>query len=167
MIAIVLNGASSAGKTSIALALQRAWGGPLLYVALDTFTDMLDWSTIREGERAACHGAAVANFHRCLPVLAECSLPMVVDHVLEQPAWAEACASGLSSRSVIWVGVRCSLSTLELRERARGDRRLGLAAFQDERVHLHRGYDLEVDTDALSPDECARVILEFLGRESP
>lgn len=36
-VCIVLNGASSAGKTSVALALRDRWQGPLQISGIDTF----------------------------------------------------------------------------------------------------------------------------------
>ena len=47
---------------------------------------------------------------------------------------------------------------LEAREQARGDRALGLARWQHERVHLGLDYDLEIDTATASPLDCARRI---------
>jgi chloramphenicol 3-O phosphotransferase len=47
---------------------------------------------------------------------------------------------------------------LEARERARGDRLIGLARWQLDRVHVGVAYDLEIDTTAASPLECARMI---------
>ncbi len=38
---VILNGASSAGKSSVARALQRLAGRPMLHVALDAFLAML------------------------------------------------------------------------------------------------------------------------------
>jgi len=47
--AIVLNGPSSAGKTSIARAIQSLAGTPVLHASLDTFTDMFHWPAIPDG----------------------------------------------------------------------------------------------------------------------
>src|SRR5687768_16014284 len=95
-VIIVLNGASSAGKTSIARAVQRLSKTPVIYAALDTFTDMFDWAAIGdEAIRAECHRVGVANFHATLPILASNHFPIVVDHVFEQSAWFEACRDAL------------------------------------------------------------------------
>jgi chloramphenicol 3-O phosphotransferase len=163
-IAVVLNGASSAGKSSIVKAIQRLSDVPALHASLDTFTDMFDWTAIDdESVREECHRVGVANFHATLPILASSRFPLIVDHVFEQHAWFEACRDALKAKRVYFVGVRCPLEVLEQREKARGDRRVGLARWQFERVHQDKEYDLEVDTSKLSPDECAVSILSFVS----
>jgi chloramphenicol 3-O phosphotransferase len=54
------------------------------------------------------------------------------------------------------------LAVLEEREKARGDRRSGLARFQFERVHDQKQYAMEVDTSVHSPTESAAAILRFV-----
>lgn len=74
----------------------------------------------------------------------------------------------LDGYEVVFVAVRCSPRELARRERARGDREPGRAAAQQDRVHAHGIYDLECDTTATSPVECALRIKEFLaGPQSP
>jgi chloramphenicol 3-O-phosphotransferase len=85
-IAIVLNGASSAGKGTIARAIQELAGRPVLHVSLDMFTDMFHWPAVSENEKAACHAVGVANLHAALPLLASGEFPLIVDHVFEQHA---------------------------------------------------------------------------------
>ena len=163
-VAVVLNGASSAGKSSIAKALQRLSDVPVLHASLDTFTDMFDWAVISEQSvRDECHRVGVANFHATLPILASSRFHVVVDHVFEQHAWFEACRDALKAKRTYFVGVRCPLATLEAREKARGDRQIGLARWQFERVHQAKPYALDLDTSKLSPDECATRILSFVS----
>ncbi|MEM9158429.1 MAG: chloramphenicol phosphotransferase [Verrucomicrobiota bacterium] len=159
MNAIVLNGASSSGKTSIVRSLQRLSGTPLLHASLDTFTDMFDWSSVDDGVRKECHSVGVGNFHRCLPILASGPFPLVVDHVFERQEWFEECFKALKGRRTFFVGVHCPLPVLESREQERGNRRLGLAKSQFERVHVGKDYDLELDTSKFSSEECALAIL--------
>lgn len=165
-VAIVLNGASSSGKTSIAKAIQRLSPNPVLHVSLDTFTDMFQWPTIEESARVECHRIGVANFHATLPILAACRCTLVVDHVFEQHTWFEACRDALRERPTYFIGVRCPVAVLEQREEARGDRRIGLSRWQSERVHEQKPYVCEVDTSKLSPDECASAILEYIRLQS-
>jgi chloramphenicol 3-O phosphotransferase len=62
------------------------------------------------------------------------------------------------------VAVTCAIEVLEARERARGDRRLGQARGQFERVLHGATYDLVVDTGVLSPAECAARVATLLRR---
>lgn len=52
---------------------------------------------------------------------------------------------------VYYVGLFAPLDDLEQREKDRGDRLLGLARWQHDRVHKGISYDLEIDTSAHSP----------------
>ena len=163
-VAIVLNGASSAGKTSIAKALQRLCTTPVLHASLDTFTDMFHWPAIGdEVVRRECRRIGVANFHASLSILASSRFPIVIDHVFEDHAWFEACRDALKEKQAYFVGVHCPIAVLEQREKARGDRRIGLCRRQFERVHEGKPYSLNVDSSKQSPDECATAILNLVA----
>jgi chloramphenicol 3-O phosphotransferase len=102
--------------------------------------------------------------HRMVASLADAELSVIVDHVLLEPAWLPDLAVRLASHEVLFVGVRCPLEIVVAREAARKDRTLGQAAAQIDIVHRAGGYDLEVDTSRLTPDEAADVIgLELSG----
>jgi chloramphenicol 3-O phosphotransferase len=58
------------------------------------------------------------------------------------------------------VGVVASLAVREARERGRGDRAIGLARWQFDRVHSGNVYGLTVDTEEASAEACARRIVE-------
>ena len=64
----------------------------------------------------------------------------------------------LSDFQIYFVGVFAPLDVLEARERQRGDRLIGLARWQYDRVHRDKKYDLKVDSGSLSPLECATLI---------
>jgi chloramphenicol 3-O phosphotransferase len=160
---ILLNGTSSAGKSSIARALQRRAGIPLYHVSLDTFTDMFLWEAITDpAEKQRCHGIGVNNFHQALVMFAKGSFGMVVDHLILGPEWDKATRAALAGRRVFFIGVRCPLAVIEARERARPDRHPGMAAGQFGHVHRHQVYDFEVDTSLATPEECADLILAFI-----
>jgi chloramphenicol 3-O phosphotransferase len=166
-VAIVLNGASSSGKTSIARAMQRISLTPVMHASLDTFTDMFYWPAIvDQAARKECHRVGVANFHSALSVLAANRYPLVVDHVFEERAWFEACRDALKQKKVFFVGVHCPLALLEEREKVRGDRRIGLAKAQFEQVHRGQSYDLWLDTSVMRPDECAAAVLVLIAKQA-
>jgi chloramphenicol 3-O phosphotransferase len=163
-IAIVLNGASSSGKTSIARAIQRSSAKPVLHASLDVFTDMFDWpSVIGDAVRKECHEVGVANFHVALRILAAGPFPIVVDHVFERRSWFDECLGALNENHVCYVGIRCPVEVIEKRELDRGDRRIGMGRWQADRVHEGMRYDLELDTSILSPSQCAQKILGAVG----
>ncbi|MFF2661119.1 chloramphenicol phosphotransferase CPT family protein [Kitasatospora sp. NPDC058032] len=98
--------------------------------------------------------------------MARAGARIVVDEVFlgttaSQRRWDEA----LDGLDVLWVGVRCAPEVAAARERARGDRVVGMAAAQAEAVHRGVRYDLEVDTAVQDAAACARLIAErVLGR---
>ena len=160
-IAIVLNGASSSGKTSIAKAIQRLSRTPVLHASLDSFTDMFCWSAISDPiVQRECHRFGVDSFHASLSILASGRFSLIVDHVFEQHVWFEATRDALKVMPIHFVGVRCALAVLEEREKSRADRRVGLSRWQFDRVHEKKEYDLEVDTGSQPPEVCAETILK-------
>ena len=160
---ILLNGTSSAGKSSIARALQRRASTPLYHVSLDTFTDMFLWEAITDpAERQRCHEIGVDNFHRALARFAAGSYGLVVDHLILGTEWDRATRAALAGRRVHFIGVHCPLPVLLARERARPDRQPGLAERQLVHVHRNQTYDFEVNTSLATPEECADRILAFI-----
>jgi chloramphenicol 3-O phosphotransferase len=74
-----------------------------------------------------------------------------------------AYANLLSRFEVFMVGVFAPLDLLEARQLHRGDRLIGLARWQYDRVHKDMKYDLEVDTSRATPMECANLIKQRFG----
>ncbi|MGV8831502.1 MAG: chloramphenicol phosphotransferase CPT family protein [Devosia sp.] len=180
---ILLNGVGSAGKSSIAKALQAIASRPFLHVQMDSFLDMLpaalenhpDTFTYRQvtaetGTEVVIAtgplGDQVLRGMRCaVRAMAEQGLNLIVDDVLmgrDDPGVREY-RDLLSAFAVDMVGVFARLETLEERERQRGDRLIGLARWQYERVHNAMSYDLEVHTDDHSPAIIAEQIRQSLG----
>lgn len=171
---IFLNGASSAGKTSIARILQQHLSDPYLHIALDAFLNMFPSNFAKTPndlgeippEIAIYLGPSaqrlISGYHHALAACAMTGNNLIVDHVLLDRRWLQECVALLSTFSIFFVGVRCPLEVLEARERERGDRKSGLARAQFDRVHAHVLYDLEIDTSLASPQECAARIEQAL-----
>jgi chloramphenicol 3-O phosphotransferase len=175
-VIVLLNGTSSAGKTSLAKALQRRWPGPLLAVGIDTvvfalpgrWLDPPGWHEVfvytgagddLEITPGPLGDRLVAGLHRSVAALAGQGFDVVVDHVLLSRSWVEDAATALAGHPVLSVGVRCPLAEVVRREAARKDRTLGQARAQFEPVHRWPGYDLELDTSQADPDTCAEHVL--------
>jgi chloramphenicol 3-O phosphotransferase len=163
---ILLNGTSSAGKTTLAKALQKVMDVPYLHVPVDSFEDMIPGSD-KFGEPGSgswqpIFNRVISGFHHSLAALANTGSNLIVDHLLVQGVephnWLEECLDQVAPFTVYLVGVHCPLEELRRRETARGDRGIGLAERQLSQVHQHGVYDLEVDTSLLSPEECAILI---------
>ncbi|MBW7882379.1 MAG: chloramphenicol phosphotransferase [Caldilineaceae bacterium] len=174
---IILNGASSSGKTTLVKALQQRFEEPLLDAGLDRFLWMLPgrylncplWDDVLG--RAVAAGETghrlVSGMHQAIAALARSGNHVVADHVLVEPAWVNHCARVLAGLPAYLIGVHCPLPVLEAREQSRKDRTLGQARAQFPLVHAHCIYDFEVDTDRASPAACAEAIHAYVTGGRP
>lgn len=145
--AILLNGTSSSGKSTLAMALQRAMPEPTLYVSNDKFIFMSPEHVLKDDQlRPKVLMPLLSAFHRSLPLIAGGGFPMIIDHVIERRDWMDEIAEALRDYDVFFVKVSCPLEELERREIARGDRQIGFAKMQLDWVHRHGDYDDEVNT---------------------
>ena len=180
---ILLNGASSAGKTSILQALQEVLDAPYLNAGIDKFLFMLPdrylerplWDEVLGlttqagplGHPGPFGSQLISGMHHAIAALARAGNPVIADHVLIEPCWLRECAQLFCDLPTFFVGVRCPLEILEAREQARGNRTFGQAKAQFSAVHTPGVYDLEVDTARLSPLECALQIKQRVQAGPP
>jgi chloramphenicol 3-O phosphotransferase len=171
---ILLNGTSSAGKTTLAKSLQQIMDAPYLHVPIDSFEDMMSGRE-KTGEPGSCLWQPVFNrmlsgFHYSVAALAAAGSNLIVDHLLIQGVepynWLQECLDLLAPFTVYFIGVHCPLDELRRRELARGDRGEGQAERQLSQVHQHGVYDLELDTSVLSAKQCAFKIKELVEHDA-
>lgn len=174
---IILNGASSSGKTSVLKALQNILEAPYLEAGIDKFIWMLPerylerplWDDVLG--KAHCGGETgfllVRGMHNTIESLSKTGINVLADHVLVEPAWREDCINRFSGLPAYLIGIRCPLEELERREKARKNRTLGQARLQYEIVHAGLKYDLEVDTSTHGAEECARLIKHRINSHPP
>jgi chloramphenicol 3-O phosphotransferase len=171
---IMLNGGSSAGKTSIATCLQEILPAPWLRLGVDTLIDAMPQrllnadagiefgadGSVRPGqdfrrlELAWMQGVA-AMVHAGARVIIE---DVFISGVESRNRWQAA----LAGVAVLWVGVYCDPAVAAERERSRGDRVAGMAQLQAQMVHAGIAYDLEVNTSAMPALGCARSIAQLV-----
>lgn len=184
---IVLNGPSSAGKTTIARSLQARWPQPLFVSGIDTF--IAGWpetfvsapgedgspATPSSGLRIAPGRGPAPSLivelgvdfrtlmhtaHETWRAIQAAGLDQVVDHVLVDEELRRDALATLPD--ACWVGVTCELDELVRRESSRGDRMLGLASGTSAVVHRNMSYDLIVDTTRTSSEDNADLIVAAL-----
>lgn len=161
---ILLNGPSSAGKSSIGRALLPLLPGPWFLVSVDAIgamrsvagTAALDGEALEEVLRRTRRG-----YHRVVAGLAAAGNDVVMDYPLSEPWRLEDLLHVLDGFNVVLVDVWCSPQELERRERARGDRPPGLARSQTA-VFAHGDRDITVDTTTESAEQSAATIVEVL-----
>jgi chloramphenicol 3-O phosphotransferase len=100
---------------------------------------------------------AMRGMRHAIAAMAAHDNNLIVDDVMLENEHEEYVAL-LSGFETFFVGVFAPLDVLEARERERGDRLIGLARWQYDRVHRGKKYDLEVDSGGLGPLECATLI---------
>lgn len=178
---ILLNGTSSAGKTTLAAALRAHYderGESWLVVGIDDYLAKVPpamWTgTAGFGFAPADDGAGVvftlgpdaqallAVYRESAASFARRGLNVIVDEVvLDDTAWS-GWQSALDGLDPFWVRVDCPLDVREERERARSNRQIGIARGQDRTVHHHPPYRLAVDTSTATPAElAARIATAF------
>lgn len=182
---ILLNGTSSAGKTSIARVLQQGFNGILLYYGVDimvqgAFPEKCDeppWDEhairLRTSEIDGVSHATLQVSPYMYPVyrsavafyrdLSRQGYDLIVDEVLFDARRVDAYFELLRDERVHFIGVKPEKAVAIERERARGDRIPGLAAgLYDEVYHPAFEYDLLLDTGRATPHEAAAAILHHL-----
>ncbi|MEM6947244.1 MAG: AAA family ATPase [Pseudomonadota bacterium] len=181
MAVIFLNGCTSAGKSSIAHALQQRAETPHLLTGIDDGFAMLaprlhnhpDGFFFDRDARGAVRlnfgaaGRAALHAHQqAAAAIAASGVDLILDEVILSPDLLEAWRGCLAGVDTFWVGVHCDLEELERREIARGDRVPGQARGQFALVHEDLDYDFEVDTTHTPAGVCAAEILKAKAARS-
>lgn len=167
--AIVLNGASSAGKSTLAQALQQhlqAQGRESLLFSLDVFLRASSAGYSSAVQAQAAQSPVVSVMHAAITAAAAAGATLIIDHVAgEHAAWLADLEARLAALPLCRVAVLCPLAVLEQREAARTDR-------QPDQEHTRRQYaqiqqyfraDCSVDTAKHSPQACAQQVLHCLA----
>jgi chloramphenicol 3-O phosphotransferase len=184
MQVIVLNGTSSAGKSTLASVLQARLadvGECWIVMGLDDFLGKVPWAWVTYGDHVgehADHGIAfvtvngevecrvgpigervLAGYRGAVAAVARAGINVIVDEVLLSEDDWKAWQDQLDGLEVLWVAVIPDLDVVEQRERDRSDRLIGLARSQHRVVHRHAVYDVRVDTALMDPATAAAAIL--------
>lgn len=185
---ILLNGSSSAGKTTLAHAIAALSERPVQHISLDQFRDGMASRYRGMNARAGEPGSRGLNvvptadgtqtslrfgdvgrgtlrgMRRAVAAFATTGIDVVVDDLLLEPGFLADYLEALDGLAVTFVGVRCDLATVSAREAARPGRFPGTAAAHWASVHAGCRYDVEVDTGRHSPKQCAARVLAVAAR---
>lgn len=187
---ILLNGASSAGKTTLAKKLQDWLPEPWFHIALDQFRDGMPGRyrglnapqgtngsmginvvpLTRNGKQltAVCFGdigqKMLRGMRASIPAFIEAGNNVIIDDLMLTPDALDHYVQCLKDYWVLFVAVYCPLEILNEREAARPGRFPGTAESHHETVHERCSYDLEVDTSRFSANTCADLIANYLAQ---
>lgn len=187
---IYLNGPSSSGKTSLVKALQEKLSQPFLHVGIDKIIGMMpaklndwtggeapegfSWKTASDDEGHVLRRIQLGPFAKKISsslkdvtlTLAKEDHCIIIDDVAFGKEQVDLWREKLRDYPVLWVGINCSLETIEEREQSRGDRILGSGRHQYFHVHEGVEYDFTVDTSQMSIEQCADQIYEKLFEDT-
>jgi chloramphenicol 3-O phosphotransferase len=172
---IILNGGSSAGKTTLARALQARFPEPWLLLGIDLFIwtlppDLINDPTglsVRDGviTRGDTFLSLYSGFQAAVAALCRTGVNVLLDDVaLDGAADPRRWNDALEGLEVFWIGVRCDPEIATKREMQRRSRLPGVARHHALSVHSGVSYDVEVDSGHLALPEEISVIADALTR---
>lgn len=168
---ILLDGASRAGKSTLAAALQHRLPLPFRHHSIDHLrvASVLPWARIASGEIAwsLLRGPFFEGFHRSVAAFADAGNNLLLEHIVETEEWMLRQVRLLAGFDVFCVGIHCLLEELERRERQRGDRQHGEARADFAVVHTFGSYDFELPSTEDADAMAARVVAAWQARASP
>jgi chloramphenicol 3-O phosphotransferase len=157
---IFLNGASSSGKSSLAIKIQEISVEKFYHVQIDTFCNMVHGKFFNL-DYINTENSAASAMHNFILSLCNNGENVIVDSVIlnQKENWLKECVKLLHEIHVTFVKVYCPLHELERRELERGDRKIGLSRYQLNNMNFNDTYDLEVNTYENTTEECAKIII--------
>jgi chloramphenicol 3-O phosphotransferase len=166
---LVLNGGSSAGKTTLGRQLQSSLDGTWLLLGVDLLLWMLPPELLTDPDGISVDDGVITRghrfmrlyvgFQRAVAALARSGIDVLIDEVTleggaDQRRWDEA----LQDLDVCWVGVRCAPDIAAAREAERDDRPVGIARAQANTAHEGVRYDLDLDAGVLDVARSVELI---------
>ncbi len=185
---IYLNGPSSSGKTTLADALQESLDEPFLCLSLDRVIQLMPkklnnweggstplgfcWRPDVDSSGQPIHHIHAGPFAKKIVrtmkdfalLLASQDYNLIIDDVAFGAAQVEEWKQVLKNYPVLYVGVQAPLEVLEKREKDRGNRILGSARGQHDKVHQDVVYDLKINTHSQSIGKNVQKIKTTLSR---
>ncbi|OHD57577.1 MAG: hypothetical protein A2014_02900 [Spirochaetes bacterium GWF1_49_6] len=171
---ILLNGASSSGKTTVAMELRKKLEVPYFYCSSDLLVDsgMLpnadrvnndtewSWNILRP--------KFFDGFHRSIAAFAASGVYLLVEHIVEYASWFDELVTLLHPYSVLYIGVICPVEEIERREHERGDRQIGEGKSHiEDGIHTWSRYDIEVNTYLNTNEENLNIIIKAMKEMNP
>jgi chloramphenicol 3-O phosphotransferase len=186
---IFLNGTSSSGKTTLALALQEILPEPYLHIALDQFRDGMparyrglnspegtpgemglnvvpvvnDTGAYTDIQFGSMGCRMLKGMRRAIACMAHAGNNVIIDDIIMNEEFLLDYLDALEGLNVVFVGIRCPMAVIDEREQQRVGRFPGTAIAHFKSAHAHGTYDVEVNTSSQSPQECAEKIRQFVS----
>lgn len=157
---ILLNGSSSAGKSTLAKALQalieEKRNERYEIVSIDDFLKMATDDVIYEDDVYEISGPLCEKIMEVFGT----GQGVIIDHVITSERILGQLKEAVNPQRLWTVHVTCPLEIIQKREQERKDRCQGSAEASYTYLYPKEGYDLTVDTYLMTIAECANRILE-------
>ena len=158
---VLLNGPSSAGKSSVAEQLRQKMalcGADAVIISIDDYMKVAEDEEIWEDDVFEI----MPDMCRDITPALKQGKWVIVDHVITSERICEALLEAAEGFSTVKVLVTCSLEILRKREKERGNRFAGSAETSLQYLYPKDGYDLRIDSGETEPAASAETITEFL-----
>jgi len=189
---VYLNGGSSVGKSTLARLLQYKLADPFLVIGIDQIIYMMpeklnnfadvhggnqvpgfSWQEVHENDGRTAFKIHIGPFGKrmiqafkdVVVALARSGLNIIIDDVSFGKDEVDAWRQTLSDFRILWVGVTAPIEIIEAREKERGDRKIGSARWQADKVHVGVHYDIMLNTHEKSLDEDVALLMDAMKKE--
>ena len=156
---ILLNGPSSAGKSTLSKELQKRLGESDLesvIISIDDYMVTDPKETIYEDDIYEIMPAMCRDLKEAV----RAGKIVIMDHAITSERIFDAFLDAAKDANALTVKVTCDIDILRQREKERGDRCPGSAEASLQYLWPKDGYDLCVDNGKVSAAENAKIILE-------
>lgn len=178
---ILLNGTSSAGKSTTAKAVQMIMDEPYLQTGVDHYqlafppnlvnvkgreeSKAVGWEVVygKTGLKSIRIGSVgkkmIGGMYQMIAALSDTGINVVVDDVIWNGWILGTAVSILHSHPIYFIALDLSLDASIQREQERGNRGPGNAQFFYPRVYeLNEIYDARINVEVCAPELCAQTI---------
>lgn len=178
---ILLNGTSSAGKSTVARAVQELMEEPYLHTGVDHYqmafppnlvniegsleAEAVGWEVVYDetGLQSVRIGPMgrrlIQGLYKMIAALADTGINLVIDDVIWDPWILRTAVSALHTYPVHFLYLDLSIEAAKEREKARGDRGPGNVNYFYPLVRELNGvYDARIDVENNDPQACAWLI---------
>ncbi len=164
--AIIVNGVSSAGCTSLVKRFSELSDGEYIGLHVDEFTNTLPkdmWKRCCDSDAGWAeigiafneHISSVLKQHDKIIADAFYKLPVARDHLFNI----------LGRENIFYVQMYCRIEELERREISRGDRPKGLARSQFDDVYSFSEFDFLLDSSDIDIDLCVSILNKKMSNQ--
>ncbi len=178
---IILNGASSVGKSSMAKPMQDQFKETYLLIGIDVFwmtmppkqidlttmtPDFYTWTKeeidgllyLRILPGPVLDRMMIARY-KAIAAYLEAGFNVIADDVTWSKLWLDNCLACVEPYDAYFIGLHCDDRVLAQREILRGDRITGWGRGSQKWVHEHLIYDMEIDTSVHNSEDLARKVV--------